>query len=66
MPFWKRYLDRLIRWITFYSKNEWICRIHCGGDWADRSWVNTVFAFIVFVIGIAIWRQYLERPAPRI
>ena len=165
MPFWKRYLDRLIRWVTFYSKKEWIfvasiaavigllylpweyrhiseqeqivsdgvstvgkvvshttpgkrsCSIRaiveyvaeaksysinlqgCSADknalpvgtpvtvwyvpgkpwvsWAkandadnhdgsSRSWTNFVFGFIVFVIGLAVWRQYLERPPPKI
>jgi hypothetical protein len=35
-------------------------------EWSDRSWTNFVCMFVVMVVGLAIWRQYLEKPAPRI
>lgn len=35
-------------------------------EWSEKSWANFVFMFIVLVIGLAIWRQYLEKPAPQI
>jgi hypothetical protein len=125
-----RYLDRLIRWITFYSKKEWIFVGSIAAligvlylPWAyqyiwerellvtegvstvgkvvshtlpgnricahpivvyvvegksysielygcqvgpKKSWANFVFMFVVMVIGLATWRQYLEKPPPRV
>jgi hypothetical protein len=35
-------------------------------EWTDTVWTNFVFAFVVLVIGLAIWRQHLEKPACRV
>jgi hypothetical protein len=48
-------------WVAWAKANNATNR-----EWSDRSWANNVLAFIVLVIGIAIWRQYLEKPAPRV